>query len=209
MTESDLTVVHTTAAYWLRRIDQPLVVDAEHLQLAAARGAIVWDVRSSRDHAADAPAGAISIGKIDWLLADPAAGALLDPESIARVLRRIGIRPGRQVVVYAGRAASAGFLALRALRSIGVESARVFLGTPDARSTRSAALQDFWSLQAMRHPARALVASRAPALELRARPGAGESPGHERVGVERRAGRSPLPMPLKMERRGDSAQPSQ
>lgn len=187
MKELGSGVVQTTAAYWLRAMHQPLIVDATQLGGAAAHDTIVWDVRSTRHHQADDnPHGAVSIGQIDWLLASPDGTTLIASDVIARVLGRIGIRPGRAVIVYADRAASAGFLALRALRAIGVERARIFLGEPageDAPGNATRALQAFWRSQAIRHPARALVGGTAPVLDLQRRARGDARP----EGLERRS----------------------
>ncbi len=187
MKELGSGVVQTTAAYWLRAMHQPLIVDTTQLGGAAAHDTVVWDVRSTRHHQADNPYGAVSIGQIDWQLATPDGTALVASDVIARVLRRIGIRPGRAVIVYADRAASAGFLALRALRAIGVERARIFLGPNGGESGATTALQAFWRSQAARHPARALISSAAPLLDLQRT--ARADPRHG--GVERRSRQRP------------------
>lgn len=182
-------VVQTTAAYWLRAMHQPLIVDATQLAGAAEHDTVVWDVRSTRHHQADNRQGAVSIGQIDWLLADPGGTTLVDSDVIARVLRRIGIGPGRAVIVYADRAASAGFLALRALRAIGVERARVYLGAHGGATSGTSALQAFWRSQAMRHPARALVSGGAPSLDgdRKQRLDAQRAPGERSVADHRAA----------------------
>ncbi len=136
-TGTDLRVVGLTAAQWLseeqRPTARPLTTDKEEFERAARRDdAVVWDIRPTPAHERDRPPRALSLGAVDWVLADPGAGRLTGSDSIARVLRRIGIRPGRAVIVYGGRAA-AGFLALRALRSIGIESASIYLKVPPAR----------------------------------------------------------------------------
>jgi 3-mercaptopyruvate sulfurtransferase SseA len=121
--------MQTAVSYWMGALSEPvLMIDRADMALAAARGAIVWDVRAPFEFESGHDDRAVSLGNIDWLLAENGGGNLIPADVIADVLREHGIQPGRKVVVYAeGRAVDA-FVALRALRSIGVGDAQVCLG---------------------------------------------------------------------------------
>ncbi len=162
------TLVSVTAGAWLdgrsRPIASPMTADKTALRRAAGEGALVWDVRPTPVGDRRRKPRGVSLGAVDWVVDDATTGALTDAGSIARVLARIGIRPGRPVIVYADRATD-GFRALRALRSIGVDNASVFVerrralayASGSARPTDGAlapALASFWVAQARNHPMR-------------------------------------------------------
>jgi hypothetical protein len=162
-------LVALTAAHWLhharRPMPTPMTADEVDLRRAARRGAVVWDIRPPLTNGLRLPRG-LSLGTIDWVVDEPSTGRLTSPATIARVLGRIGIAPGREVVVYADRAID-GFVALRALRGIGVEAASVFVEPRQASMRGRAAprrhdaepsrlLASFWAAQARNHPMRTL-----------------------------------------------------
>ena len=139
-------IVHEAMAYWQGALSEPaLMISGEEAALAVANGAVIWDVRSSDEYRRGHAEGALSLGGVDWLLADTSGGNLIPANVIADALEQAGIQPGRPVVVYAERQAVDAFVALRALRSIGIADARVCLGEagnvaglqPRAKSARA------------------------------------------------------------------------
>jgi rhodanese-related sulfurtransferase len=130
MSGLNLELLHTTVSYyWLGALSEPVpIVSREEMNQAAAGGAIVWDVRRGDEFAQGHVDGALSLGGVDWLLADNCGGNLIPAKVIQDALREAGIRPGRAVIVYAEQPAGDAFVALRALRSIGIADAKVCLG---------------------------------------------------------------------------------
>ena len=85
-----------------------------------ARGEVLWDLRPVHEHLRFRLEGAVNLGHLDWLLASPHEGRLLDPTVIARVLARCGIVRGTAVILQAGDHREPIDLALRALHAIGI-----------------------------------------------------------------------------------------
>ncbi|MGE0801152.1 MAG: rhodanese-like domain-containing protein [Lautropia sp.] len=133
-------LVRSTVSYWLGALSEPVsMVSVAQMQEAAAAGAIVWDVRDPDRYKQGHLPGALSLGTVDWLLADSFGGNLIPAKVIEGILGNAGIGPGRRVVIYsAGRAVDA-FVALRALRSIGIDDAQVCLGDVEAEAAPVAA----------------------------------------------------------------------
>jgi rhodanese-related sulfurtransferase len=126
---SGFDLMHTALSYWHGALSEPvLIIGREDMKRAAAGGAIVWDVRTAAEQDASRVDGALSLGEVDWLLADNSGGNLIPAPVIQDTLARTGIEPGRAVVIYAERRAVDAFVALRALRSIGIDDAQVCLG---------------------------------------------------------------------------------
>ncbi len=121
-------VVRLTATLWFGAPDRQLTMDREQVKVALGQGAVPWDVRPTRDYQYGHLPRAVSVGGVDWLLADPRSDELVPAEIIERVLKKVGIGRGCQVVVYGDRRCERGFIALRALNRIGVDTARVYLG---------------------------------------------------------------------------------
>jgi rhodanese-related sulfurtransferase len=132
-------MVHTAVSYWLGALSEPvLMISREDMIRAAGRGALIWDVRShdafEREHAS----GALNLGGVDWLLADNCGGNLIPASVIEDTLVQAGIQKARPVVIYAEQPAVDAFVALRALRSIGICDAQVCLGDAAPAGQRSA-----------------------------------------------------------------------
>ncbi len=136
------TAVQTAMSYWLGALSEPvLIIGRDEMTRAAADGAIIWDVRPAEEverNRADGPlSGALTLGDVGWLLADNSGGNLIPAAVIEDTLGRSGIQRGRAVVIYSERHAVDAFVALRALRSIGIGDAQVCLGDAAAVETAS------------------------------------------------------------------------
>jgi hypothetical protein len=128
----DLDLVQTAMSYWTGALSEPVqIIDRHEMARALARGAIIWDVRPRDEFERRHEERAISLGSVDWLLAEASGGNLIPADVIAEVLYQAGIHRGLEVVVYAERHAVDAFVALRALRSIGMSDAHICIG--DAR----------------------------------------------------------------------------
>ena len=124
-------IVHTAVSYWLGALSEPvLMISRDDMMQAARRGALIWDVRSREAFGREHAPGALSLGGVDWLLADNCGGNLIPASVIEDALGQAGILQGRPVVIYAEQRAVDAFVALRALRSIGICDAQVCLGDP-------------------------------------------------------------------------------
>ena len=121
--------VQTAMSYWLGALSEPvLIIGRDEMARAAADGAVVWDVRPADEVERNRLEGALALGDVDWLLADNCGGNLIPPAVIEETLAGAGIQAGRAVVIYAEKRAVDAFVALRALRSIGIGDAQVCLG---------------------------------------------------------------------------------
>lgn len=138
MSGLNFEIVHTAVSYWLGALSEPvLMIGRDDMRRAVARGAIVWDVRSAEEFARGHGDGALSLGSVDWLLADNSGGNLIPASVIEDALRKAGIQRGREVIIYTEQRAVDAFVALRALRSIGIADAQVCLGDVKSASTRA------------------------------------------------------------------------
>lgn len=118
--------VRSTMTYWFGALSEPvLMVSPAQMQVAVGNGAIVWDVREEGPQLPAIPT--LHLGSMEWLLADSLGGNLIPAPIIASRLSEVGIEPGQPVILYAEGSAIDALIALRALRSIGVE-AQVCLG---------------------------------------------------------------------------------
>jgi hypothetical protein len=133
---SGLDLVHTALSYWHGSLSEPvLIIGREDMKRAVAAGAIIWDVRSEAEAGGRGLEGALTLGEVDWLLADNSGGNLIPAAVIADTLAKAGIEPGRPVVIYAEQRAVDAFVALRALRSIGIGDAQVCLADAAVEAT--------------------------------------------------------------------------
>ena len=129
MSGLNFEIVHAAVSYWLGALSEPvLMIDRDEMGRAVARGAIVWDVREPAEFKRDHADHAVSLGTVEWLLAENSGGNLIPANVIADALSEAGIKAGREVIIYAEQRAVDAFVALRALRSIGIDDAQVCLG---------------------------------------------------------------------------------
>jgi 3-mercaptopyruvate sulfurtransferase SseA len=134
MSGLNFEIVHTAVSYWLGALSEPvLIISRDEMKQAAAQGAVIWDVRSAQEFQQGHAEGALSLGSVDWLLADNCGGNLIPATVIEDQLRQAGIHVGRPVIIYAEQRAVDAFVALRALRSIGITDGQVCLGDGAAR----------------------------------------------------------------------------
>lgn len=127
----DFNAIRRTASLWLGPLTEPEFVDEDEIEGAVADGVLLWDIRDGAAHEAGHPTGARSLGNVDWLLDDGSGANLVPSNVIASALARIGIRAGRDVIVYTTGDPVSAFIALRALRAIGIHHARICLGDAD------------------------------------------------------------------------------
>ena len=132
-------IVHTAVSYWLGALSEPvLIIGREEMKQAAAKGAVIWDVRAPEEFERAHEEGARSVGSVHWLLADNCGGNLIPARVIEDQLRQAGIHCGRPVIIYTEQRAVDAFVALRALRSVGVTDAQVCLADAAAQVAQPA-----------------------------------------------------------------------
>ena len=124
------SAVQTALSYWVGALSEPvLMITPQEMARARGEGAVIWDVRTAAEYQQGLEEDDLWLGSVDWLLADNCGGNLVPAPVIAQTLESNGIKPGRMVIVYAQSRAVDAFVALRALRSIGIHDARVCLGS--------------------------------------------------------------------------------
>jgi thiosulfate/3-mercaptopyruvate sulfurtransferase len=108
-----------------------IVVDTAYVVAAAARGAIIWDVRGENEYLRGHIPGAINIDDIGNVLRDPQSEDYIAIEDIERLLGEAGIDPAREIVLYSTKANPAPYFGYITLRWLGADNARVYHGGID------------------------------------------------------------------------------
>ena len=108
------------------------IVDVEFVRQAAARGALLWDVRDATAFAKGHIPGAVNVGDPSVVLRDGLTEDYLPIAAIEKVLGTAGIDPARDIVVYGDRALPSAYFALVTLRYFGAANPRVFHDGIDA-----------------------------------------------------------------------------
>lgn len=102
------------------------IVDASAVAKAAARGAILWDVRPAEQYRAGHLPGAVNIGHVADALLDEKTQLFLPIETIAARLGGAGIDLKREIVVYGTQGSAFAYFAEFALDYFGARKVDVF-----------------------------------------------------------------------------------
>lgn len=102
------------------------IVDAAFVADAAARGAIIWDVREASAYAKGHIPGAINIDQAGMVLRNMNTEDFLPVPQVEKTLGDAGIDPSKEVVVYGGRGNPYTYFALYALQYFGATKASAF-----------------------------------------------------------------------------------
>lgn len=102
------------------------IVDATGVKAAIARGAIVWDVRSTPLYRKAHIPGAISIGDAGTVLRNPVTEDFIDVAQIEKIFGDAGLDPTKEIVVYADRGSAYAYFGRFALRYFGAGNVSVF-----------------------------------------------------------------------------------
>lgn len=110
---------------------QDIIVDTAFVAEAAARGAIVRDVRSGNDYLHGHIPGAVNIDDIGNVLRDENSEDYIPVADIERILGEAGIDPAREIVLYGAKANPAPYFGYITLRWLGGTRAFVYHGGID------------------------------------------------------------------------------
>jgi len=111
--------------------DKPIIVDTGFVEQAAARGALIWDVRSQEDYRRGHVPGAVNIDEIALVLREPNNEDYIPVAKIEQILGEAGIDPTREVVLYGAKAHTSPYFGYVTVRYLGGSGARVYHGGID------------------------------------------------------------------------------
>ena len=127
-----LTVIALVAAsLGAYAADKPLIVDTGFVEQAAARGALIWDVRSQEDYRRGHIPGAVNIDEIAQVLREPSTEDYIPVARIEQILGEAGIDPAREIVLYGAKAHTSPYFGYITLRYLGGSDACVYHGGMD------------------------------------------------------------------------------
>ena len=111
--------------------DKPIIVDTGFVEQAAARGALIWDVRSQEDYRRGHIPGAVNIDEIALVLREPNTEDYIPVAKIEQILGEAGIDPTREIVLYGAKAHTSPYFGYITMRYLGSSGARVYHGGID------------------------------------------------------------------------------
>ena len=112
----------------MARAQSGIIVDTDFVAAAAARGAILWDVRKQESYKQGHIPGAVSIDDPLSELRDGKTEDYLPIPHMEKLLGGAGIDLNRELVVYGDKALPAAYFAYQTLRYLGAERAYVYHG---------------------------------------------------------------------------------
>jgi thiosulfate/3-mercaptopyruvate sulfurtransferase len=124
-------VLLCAAALAANAADEPVIVDTGCVEQAAARGALIWDVRSQEEYRRGHIPGAINIDEIALVLRDPNTEDYIPVARIEQILGQAGIDPTREIVFYGAKAHTSAYFGYVTVRYLGGSGARVYHGGID------------------------------------------------------------------------------
>ena len=111
--------------------DEPVIVDTGFVEQAAARGALIWDVRSQEEYRRGHIPGAVNIDEIALVLRESNTEDYIPLAKIEQILGEAGIDPTREIVLYGTKAHTSPYFGYVTVRYLGGGSARVYHGGID------------------------------------------------------------------------------
>ncbi len=112
----------------MARAQGGIIVDTDFVAAAAARGAILWDVRKQESYKQGHIPGAVSIDDPLSELRDGKTEDYLPIPQLEKILGGAGIDLNQEIVVYGDKAVPAAYFAYQTLRYLGAERAYVYHG---------------------------------------------------------------------------------
>ena len=107
------------------------IVDTAYVKAAAARGAILWDVRGWPAYRKGHLPGAVGIGAAGSALRNEHDEDYIPLPKIAAILGEAGIDPAKEIIVYGDKASPATYFALATLQYLGAAKAYAYHGGLD------------------------------------------------------------------------------
>ena len=117
------------------------IVDAAYVKAAAARGAIVWDVRATPQYKKGHIPGAVSIGDAGAALREMTKEDFIETDKIEKILGAAGIDPAQEVIVYGDRGSPYAYFGRFTLRYFGGKNVAVFHDGVDGWTAAGNALE--------------------------------------------------------------------
>lgn len=111
--------------------EKPIIVDTSFVEQAAARGALIWDVRSQEDYRRGHIPGAVNIDEISVVLRDPGTEDYVPLARIEQLIGEAGIDPSREIVLYGAKAHTSPYFGYVTVRYLGGGGAHVYHGGID------------------------------------------------------------------------------
>src|SRR5258708_30007584 len=108
-----------------------IIVDTGFVEQAAARGALLWDVRSQEQYRRGHIPGAVNIDEIALVLRDPNTEDYIPVARIEQILGEAGIDPTREIVFYSTKAHTSPYFGYVTVRYLGGSRAHVYHGGGD------------------------------------------------------------------------------
>lgn len=124
-------VMLCAAALVVHAAEKPVIVDTAFVEQAAARGALIWDVRSQEDYRRGHIPGAVNIDDIALMLREPGTEDYLPVARIEQILGEAGIDAAREIVLYGAKAHTSPYFGYVTMRYLGGSDARVYHGGID------------------------------------------------------------------------------
>jgi thiosulfate/3-mercaptopyruvate sulfurtransferase len=113
------------------RAEPSAIVDTDFAAAAAARGAILWDVRGEEDYKKGHIPGAITIDDPQTQLRDGKTEDYLPIAQLEKILGEAGIDLDKEIVVYGAKALPSAYFAYQTLRYLGAGNVYVYHGGID------------------------------------------------------------------------------
>lgn len=105
---------------------KPDIIQAEQMQQAIARGAIIWDVRDEKSYLEGHIPGAINIGEVGSVLRDPNKEDYISTGQIQQIFDSAGLDVKKDVVVYGARGNPYAYFGLYTINYFGGNNAQIY-----------------------------------------------------------------------------------
>ncbi len=121
-----LTFIFLSLSAQLIHAQANTMVDLEYVKAAQQRGAILLDVRSTKDYLQGHIPGAISIGDFGTVLRDPNREDYIDLAEINAIFNKAGLDINKEVISYGARGNPYAYFGLFTIQYFGGKQGKVF-----------------------------------------------------------------------------------